>query len=66
LRSWDGRYATACRSPADQTLLSGIDAAPQGLVAAGADAFDGNDVPTLLFAAADVVNALRRVPCQTS
>jgi hypothetical protein len=51
-------------SPGDQTLLQGIDATLQGLIADGPGAFDSADVGTLLTAAIDVVNALRRVPCQ--
>ena len=51
-------------SAADQTLLSGIDTNLQKLVAAGPGAFDSTAISTLLLGAADVVNALRRVPCQ--
>ncbi len=49
---------------ADQALLTGIDATLQQLVADGPAAFDARDVGTLLTSAIDLVNALRRVPCQ--
>lgn len=51
-------------SPADQALLQGINTTLQGLVADGPGAFDAQDVGTVLQAAIDTVNALRRVPCQ--
>src|SRR5262245_53575146 len=51
-------------SPADQTLLQGINTTLQQLVADGPAAFDGQDVGTLLQAAINTVDALRRVPCQ--
>lgn len=59
-----GQADLALFSPADQALLQGIDTTLQGLVAAGAGAFDAADVAVLLGSAVDVVNALRRVPCQ--
>jgi hypothetical protein len=49
---------------ADQTLVSGINATLQAMVADGPGAFDSSDVTTLLTSAIDTVNALRRVPCQ--
>lgn len=51
-------------SAEDQALLQGIHTTLQGLVADGPDAFDPPDVGTVLGSAANVVNALRRVPCQ--
>ena len=51
-------------SPADQTLVQGIDDTLQALVAEGPAAFGPNDVGTLLGAAIQTVEALRRVPCQ--
>jgi hypothetical protein len=59
-----GQVDLALFSPADQTLLSGINTTLQGLVAEGPDAFEAPDVGTTLQSAVDVVNALRRVPCQ--
>jgi hypothetical protein len=59
-----GRDDLELFSPADQTLLTTLDATLQGLVAEGPAAFDANDVTTLLTGAIDAVNALRRVPCQ--
>ena len=50
--------------PADQALATSIDATLQTLVAEGPAAFDAADVGTLLGAAIETVNALRRVPCQ--
>jgi hypothetical protein len=50
--------------PADQALAMDVDATLQQLVADGPAAFDAADVGTLLQAAIDTVNALRRVPCQ--
>jgi Peptidase family M28 len=48
----------------DQALLMNINTTLQGLVADGEAAFEANDVGTLLTASIDIVNALRRVPCQ--
>jgi hypothetical protein len=59
-----GQADLALFSPADQRLLQGIHATLQGLLADGPGAFDAQDVGTLLQAAIDTVNALRRVPCQ--
>lgn len=59
-----GQVDLALFTPADQTLLTGIDTTLQGIVADGPGAFDATDVGTFLGAAIDVVNALRRVPCQ--
>jgi hypothetical protein len=59
-----GQADLALFSPADQTLLSGIDTTLAGLVAEGPGAFDSTDVSTLLTSAINVVSALRRVPCQ--
>jgi len=51
-------------TPDDQTMLGGANAALQALVADGPAAFDDTDVQTLLGSAVNLVNALRRVPCQ--
>lgn len=51
-------------APADQTLVTDITTTLQGLVADGPGAFDSNDVTTLLLDAIQLVDALRRVPCQ--
>ena len=51
-------------SPADQALITSVDATLQGLIADGPAAFDSTDVLTLLTSAINVVDALRRVPCQ--
>lgn len=59
-----GQADLALFTPADQALLSGIDTTLQGILAAGPGAFDSGDVGTLLVSAINVVDALRRVPCQ--
>jgi hypothetical protein len=59
-----GREDLALFSPEDQALVQAIDATLQQLVADGPAAFGPQDVGTLLQAAIDTVNALRRVPCQ--
>jgi hypothetical protein len=51
-------------SPADQTLIANVNTTLQGILAAGPGAFDAGDVGTLLGSAINVVDALRRVPCQ--
>lgn len=51
-------------TPADQALVAGVNATLQGILADGPANFDASDVGTLLVSALDVVNALRRVPCQ--
>jgi len=58
------RADLALFSEADQALVQSIDATLQALVADGPAAFDGQDVGTLLGAAIQTVDALRRVPCQ--
>jgi hypothetical protein len=59
-----GQADLALFSPADQTLIANANATLQAMVAAGPGAFDSGDVGVLLVTAIDVVNALRRVPCQ--
>ena len=59
-----GRADVALLQPADQATAMALDATLQGMVAAGPAAFDSVDVGTLLQGAIDLVNALRRVPCQ--
>jgi hypothetical protein len=59
-----GQADLAFFSPADQTLVQGIHTTLQGLVADGPGLFEPADVNTLLQSAIEVVNALRRVPCQ--
>jgi hypothetical protein len=59
-----GQVDLALFSPADQTLLSGINTTLKGLVAEGPDAFEAQVVGTTLQSSVDVVNAVRRVPCQ--
>jgi hypothetical protein len=59
-----GRADVALLQPADQATAMALDATLQGMVAAGPAAFDFVDVGTLLQGAIDLVNALRRVPCQ--
>jgi aminopeptidase YwaD len=51
-------------TPADQAFMATTNATLQGIVAAGAGAFDAGDVGTLLGSAINVVSAFRRVPCQ--
>ena len=51
-------------SPADQTLMAGVDTTLQSMVAAGPGAFGPAQVGSLLANAINVVNAFRRVPCQ--
>jgi len=59
-----GQVDLALFTPADQTLMAGINTTLQGIVADGPGAFDSTDVATFLGSAINVVNALRRVPCQ--
>jgi hypothetical protein len=59
-----GRADLGLFSSADQSLVQSIDETLQGLVAEGPAAFGPGDVGTLLGAAIQTVEALRRVPCQ--